>query len=240
MTIEEQQFLPNDFTVELRYKPNPRMLDHRGNWAALLSNRLDLDKWVIGTNTFDIYDEPLTQRATVAFNRCALTMMDVTEYENFFARAAKLLTTLFELPDFGKRPWIRRLGVKPRFCTPFDGGFDRLMKHVRERYFDLKEGAMDAIGAAVELTDVGANLNMKDDCGEFHTLCGAMKREQSKVFFDYRKQDDLPPVGLYYEIDYFVEAEKEMQDEEIVSTTEKFAREGWLRHQRVRKLIVRS
>jgi len=240
MASEEHRYLPNDFTVEIRFKPNPRMLDHRGDWAARLCERLDLPKWVIADNIIDIHDEPTTQRAIIAYNRCALTMIDVGGCEVFTARAAKLLTCLFELPDFGTRLWVYRLGVKPRFCTPFDGAFEQLLKQVKDRYFDLKTEAHEAVVSSATLVDIGAVLEFRDDCGDFKSQCGAMKRQQSKAIMDYRKEDDLPLVGFYYEIDYFIRPDKDMQDEEITGTVDKFGREGWLRHQRIRRLIVRS
>lgn len=240
MTAEQHRYLPNDFTVEIRFKPNPRMLDHRGEWAARLSELLELDKWVIAENVLDVHDEPTTQRALVAFNRCALTMIDVTGSEVFSARAIKFLTFLFDLPDFTRRLWVHRLGVKPRFFTLFDGGFEQLLNRVKDRYFDLKTEAKEAIGESATLTDIGALLDLKDDLGDFKSLCGAMKRDQARTIMDYRKKDELPLVGLYYDIDYFTKPDKEMRDDEIAGTIQKFAYEGWQRHQRIRSLIVRS
>ncbi len=47
----------NAHTLEVRYKPNPKILDYRGTWAELISNHMNLSEWKIIENRIDIYDK---------------------------------------------------------------------------------------------------------------------------------------------------------------------------------------
>ena len=187
MTPDKNQYLPNDYTVQMDYRSNPRVLDHRGHWAQSLSEHLELEKWVITENKFDVFDSPKTVHAYVAFNRCGMTCVDVERSEHFLNKAEKFLQFLFSLREFGNPLSVLRIGVKPRFCTPFNGGFDALLKRVRERYVDLKPDAYAAVGDSVELIDFGAPVNFRDEHGDFNTHCGPMARKQMKqMYFNYR------------------------------------------------------
>jgi hypothetical protein len=42
--------------LEIRYKPNSKILDHRGTWAEIISKDLTLTEWLIVGNRFDVHD----------------------------------------------------------------------------------------------------------------------------------------------------------------------------------------
>lgn len=237
MSGDERQYLPNDCTIQVDFDPNPRVLDKRGEWAASLSQRMTLAKWAIGKDRIDVFDESRRNHCYVAFNRCGLTTLDTRGHECFIEYAGRFLRKVFALDGFGSVT-VNRIGLKPRFCTPYQGTFEQLLKRVRERYYDLKPDALRAIGDSVDVTDVGAMLNLRDSFGNFNTHCGAMERSQTKEILTNRRDDDLPEVGLYYEIDYFVNPKEVMDVETVLDRASDFAREAWNRHLRVRKQIV--
>ena len=202
MATQQHQFLPNDCAFQLRYSPNARVLDHRGDWAMRLSKHLELSEWGIIDNRFDVYDKGRTIQATVEFNACGMFMVDVDDHSKFHKKAYSLLCFLESCPEFGEKVNVLRLGVKLRFCTRFSGPFEQLRDHVKDRYCDLKQDGYSVIGNDVELMDVGVPFNFKDEYGEFYTHCGPMRRKQLKEqFFKNREESALHYVGLYYYID---------------------------------------
>ncbi|MCX7427847.1 MAG: hypothetical protein NTW96_19740 [Planctomycetia bacterium] len=239
MRPDETQYLPNDNTLQIDYKPNPQMLDHRGEWTAHLSERLALEHWRITENQVGLFNEGKTEQAYVAFNRCGLSRWDEPAAASFKDRIGTFIRVLFSLNTFPNELYVRRIAVKSRFCTPFRGTFEELLDRIKERYVSLSERALTAIGSSSTLLDIGAPANFEDEHGKFNTVCGAMPRTQSKQFyFTTRDEDDLPEVGLFYDIDYFLCPEGLMGADDAIKKTAAFAQEGWSRHQRIRKLIV--
>ena len=239
MDLEQNQYLPNDQTLQIDYKPNSEVLDYRGKWTKALSDCLKLSEWAITENKIDLFDNPKTEHAYVAFNKCGLTRRDQCSMNSFPERAREFVGSVFSLEAFGSPVHIKRIAVKSRFHTPYNRSFEDLVKRVKDRYFNLTEDAYSNIGDSANMTDIGASLVFEDEHGEFNTHCGAMKGEQAKQqFFQYKEEDQLPKVGLYYDVDYFVSPDKSMTDKEVIAKLENFAREAWCRHQRIRKLIV--
>ena len=239
MDLEKSQFLPNDQTLQIDYKPNSEVLDYRGKWTKILSDRLKLSEWAITENKIDLYDNPKTEHAYVAFNKCGLTRRDQINLNSFPNRAREFVEAVFSLEAFGSSVHIKRVAVKSRFHTPYKKSFEDLVKRVKDRYFDLTNDAYSNIGEGANLTDIGASLVFKDEHGQFNTHCGAMKREQAKQhFFQYKEKEQLPEVGLYYDVDYFDSPDRLMTVGEVITKLESFAQEAWSKHQRIRKLIV--
>ncbi len=242
MTPDQNQYLPNDQTLQINYKPNPRVLDHRGQWTEILSERLKLSEWGITDNKVELYDKPKTEQAYVAFNKCGLTRLDQLSANSFPDRASEFTKSVFSLDAFDSPVHVQRIAVKSRFCTAYSGTFEDLVKRVQDRYVNVTERAYAAIGKEASLIDIGAPVNFKDKHGQFDTHCGPMKAEQSAqpAFFFYKEKGQLPEVGLYYDIDYSFCPEEPVTVDEVVAKAVVLASEGWARHQRIRKLIVET
>ncbi|MBU6435704.1 MAG: hypothetical protein KJS98_20545, partial [Nitrospirae bacterium] len=72
--------------------------------------------------------------------------------------------------------------------------------------------------------------------GNFNTVSGPMIEDQMRQFFDWK--DELPEVGFYYDIDYWLKPKKEQSESEILRTIGSFCKEGWERHNRLKHLIM--
>ena len=129
---------------------------------------------------------------------------------------------------------VDRIGVRRRFLTPFDGPFEELVAKFTKSYVRLTDDAIEAIGG--KLIDIGAPINFADKHGNFNTQAGIVAKEQGKQLLENR--DDVPAVGFYYDIDYWLQKPGEMKDGNILQTIKNFAVEGSARHDRVRKLIM--
>lgn len=224
----------SEHIFEIRYKPNPKILDHRGTWAELISKHMDLSEWMIVENRIDIYDKESKNRAFVGFSNAGFVCCDSPTANYFPEKTIKFFRFVLNLDDFGSSPFIMRVGVRSKFCTPFLGSFEQLCDRYSQRYLMLTEKAWDAINA--KLIDIGGPLNFVDRHGNFNTISGPMPAEQMKQFFSHKKE--FPEVGLYYDIDYWQKSEKPVDGKEITQLISTFAKESWERHERVRDLIL--
>src|SRR4051812_46883496 len=123
MSDGKEQFLPNDQTMRVVFKPNSRVLDCRGRWAKELADLLHVEHWVISENTITLSDEARTRRFVVGFNQVAITCIDTESADAIHLASQMVLDYLALQPEFGTSIFVNRLGVSHRFCTPFNQGF---------------------------------------------------------------------------------------------------------------------
>jgi hypothetical protein len=226
----------NEHVVEIRYQPTARVLDHRGAWAETLSARLELPRWQIAENRLDVFEPKRTRACFLSFRNFGFVALDSPTRNYFADQAGKFVRTVFSLEQFGTRLPVTRIGVRSRFCDPFEGSFDELRDRFTSRYVSIAGPAQQAIGQDAQLLDVGAPLNYRDQLGKFNTVSGPMTADQFRLFF--QKDEGFPPVGLFYDIDYFKEPNAEMKADEVVHVLTDFAGTAWDRHDRIKTLIV--
>ena len=89
-----------------------------------------------------------------------------------------------------------------------------------------------------KLVDIGGNLNFADEHGNFNTMSGPMNDEQISKFFPWREKEDVPKIGLYYDIDYWIRPSKELSDAELLRTISTFAKEVWSKLEGIRRVIL--
>jgi len=227
---------PNEHILELRYKPNPKILDLRGTWAEAISAHLQLPHWRIIENRIDIFDEGESLHVFIGFRNGGLIALD-TPTSNFFPeKAGKLLSFVFKLEGFGDPLFLERIGVRSKFCSPFLGTFDELRDRYASRFVRMTEDAQKAIGSKAKLVDIGGPLNFVDHLGNFNTMSGPMTGKQFREFF--KKDVGFPDVGFFFDIDYWQRPGKSVAGRDIVNLVRSFATEAWVRHDRVRDLIT--
>jgi hypothetical protein len=226
----------NEHVIEVRYQPAARVLDHRGAWAEALSAKLGLPRWQVIENRFDVFEPKKTRACFVSFRNFGFVALDTPTKNYFPDQAGKFIRAIFSLDDFGKQVLVTRIGVRSRFCDPFEGAFDVLRERFVKRYVSVTSDAQEAIGANAQLVDIGAPLNYRDKLGRFNTMSGPMTADEFKRFF--QKDEGFPSVGLFYDIDYFTAPNAEMKADEIVRLLTEFAAAGWDRHERVNELIL--
>ncbi|MGD0575618.1 MAG: hypothetical protein ABSB61_09705 [Anaerolineales bacterium] len=233
---EEPKPVSNEHILEIRYKPNPRILDFRGTWAKAISEFMELPEWRIVENRLDVFSTDQSVHGFVGFGNCGLILLDTPTRNYFPDHATKLLKFLFELEGFGDPLFVQRLGVRSKFCNPYKGSFDDLRDRFSSKYMSLTEEARQAIGQDVKLLDIGAPLNFADKLGNFNTLSGPMVRDQFPRFFS--RDQEFPDVGLYYDIDYWSKPEREIPSKEILRLVRGFSEAAWDRHGRLLDLIL--
>jgi len=233
---ETEKPVVNEHVLEIRYKPNPKILDLRGTWAEQVSLHMDLPHWRIVENRIDVFTEGESIHAFIGFRNGGMTALD-TPTKNFFPdQATKLLRFLFSLDAFGDPLFVERLGVRSKFCTPFSGEFDELKERYSTRYLSLTEKARQAIGEKVKLIDIGGPLNFADHLGNFNTMSGPMPREQFSGFF--KRKEGFPKVGLFLDIDYWLRPNESIAGKKLIKEIYAFAIAAWERYERIRDLIL--
>jgi hypothetical protein len=229
---------PSEHVVEIRFQPIASILDRRGEWAEVLSSKLELPRWQIIQNRLDVFEDSKSRSGFLSFRNLGLTVQDAPTRNYFPDQLGKFIRAIFALKGFGDRLPIARIGVRSRFCDPFDAPFHDLQVRFATRYVTVTPAAKQALGDDVELIDVGAPLNFKDRLGLFNTLAGPMKVEEFKQFFQRENEPEFPEVGLYYDIDYFKLPNAVMRCDELVHAATDFATAAWDRHERVKTLIL--
>ncbi len=226
----------NEHVFEIRYKPNPKILDYRGTWAEMVSEHMQLPEWRILENRIDIYDKINMNHAFVGFFNSGFLCNDSPTKNYFYDQAIKLFSFISRLDGFEIDPIVERIGVRSKFCTTFEKSFDELKTRFVSKYISLSNEAEKVMNA--KLIDIGVPLNFADKFGNFNTLAGPMEKSQiTKVFYG-RKEIEIPEVGLYFDIDYFLKPSKRMKPAEVIKLIKDFAENSWDKHEKIKNLIL--
>jgi hypothetical protein len=228
----------NEHVVEIRFEANARILDNRGAWAEALMEHLGMQQWQIVANRLDVFDKDRKRLCFVSFKNAGFSALDTPNQNYFPDQANRFLRRMFDLPDFRSPIVVARIGVRSKFCTPFDGTYSEMCDRFSERYACITPQAREAIGREAKLLDIGAPLNMVDEDGNFNTMAGPVTDDEAAQYF--QKDDGFAPVALFYDIDYWRQPKRGMDATEVTNAVAQMARAGWNRHDRLRRLILEA
>ncbi|OJI06584.1 hypothetical protein BK004_02790 [bacterium CG10_46_32] len=214
--------------VEIRYKPNSRFLDKRGEVADLLSNSI-FDQWNISTNKINFSSKKDDNiEAFFSFRNLGL----FTNYPNtqdFFLEKAK---------DFIKSAWnyfptgnIIRVGVRSTYLfetRDFKNTFDKY----RSKFLALSDEDIKEFDG--DLIDLGFPLNFSIGEDFFNVNTGPMEKDQSKEMV-LNDEEELPTTGVYIDVDYF---RKEFSPHTTQKNILEFVDKGIQKADKISKLIA--
>jgi len=226
----------NEHVFEIRYKPNSKILDYRGTWAEMISEHMQLSDWRILENRVDIHDKVGKNHAFVGFRNSGFSCSDSPTRNYFYDQAIKLFSYISKLEGFEVELAVERIGVRSKFCTSFEKSFEDLESLFASKYIHPTPEVEKILNA--KLIDIGAPLNFVDGLGNFNTMAGPMEKGQIIQFFTGRKEADVPAVGLYFDIDYFLKPNKKMKTDEINKSIREFAESAWAKYEKIRYLIL--
>lgn len=221
-------------TLEIRYKPNAKILDFRGSWAEAISAHMKLPEWGILENRVDIYDGTTKERAFVGFRNAGYVAQDAPTKNYFPDKTSKYVKYLFNLEGFGKALHVERLGVRCKFLRAFEGEFTKLLEKYTSNYLSLTDKAKEVLNA--KLLDISGPLDFQDQYGNFNTLSGPIREEQIGRFLE--RKEGLPAVGFFFDIDYWIAPKSEMSDRDVLKKIEEFANSAWDRFDKLSKLVL--
>lgn len=220
----EEPLKINEQIVEIRYKPNPKILDYRGTWAEMVSKRMLLPHWNIDTNRIDVYDDDQTVRAFVSFRNFGVVMRNNTSSDYFADQANKLTRFLFDQEAFGSKVQIERIGIRSRFAVEYIGDFKDLVNRYLERYINLS-GEAKSIYEGSTIIDIGVPIIFSTQLGKINTNTGPMEEKQLREYFPDHK--DIPSQAIFIDIDYWQAPAKEMEKMEVVQKVKSYSTEIW-------------
>lgn len=226
----------NTHVFEIRYKPNPKILDYRGAWAEVISEHLQLPRWQILENRIDVHNDQTGERAFVGFRNAGYIVHNSHTKNYFSDKASKFIKLLGTLNGFEKTPFVERIGVRSKFCKAYGGSFDDLRKRYLERYLNISESAQKILDARV--IDIGGHVNFADKNGNFNTMSGPMEQKQMGQFFDQEYVENLPDIGLFFDIDYWLTPKKQENSNDIVSQISNFAEAAGKRFESLASYIM--
>ena len=197
--------------LEIRYKPIPKLLDYRGALVEAIANHMELPQWKIIENRIDIYDDDNTKHAFVSYRNAGFVVNDADTKNYFSDQAVKLFLYLHRLPGFEEKPFVERIGIRTRFCKPYGGTFESLLENYSKKYMGVTDQAAKILNG--KLADIGGSVNYSSGQGNYNIGSGPMKSEQIRNFVDTEKE--IPEVGLFFDIDYWIMPRKELGSEDI-------------------------
>ncbi|OGC04850.1 hypothetical protein A2276_02675 [candidate division WOR-1 bacterium RIFOXYA12_FULL_43_27] len=226
----------NEHIMEIRYKPNPRIIDLRGQWAEEISAHMKMSEWAIVENRVDIFRKDNHDRVFVGFRGMGFICHRSDSKSYFPDHAIRFLKFIFSLDGFEKNPLIDRIGVRSKFCIEYEKNFEELRDLYASKYIVLSDRAKKIINA--KLVDLAGPWNFADDLGNFNTQSGPMVKTQIAQFFNDEIVTQLPDVGLFFDIDYSVKPRKSMREDEVVKLVGGFAERAWKRNEDFKKIVL--
>jgi hypothetical protein len=183
---------------EIRLKPNPKFLDKRGNIASSIISE-DFPSWVISENKIN-FSNKSDDRISAFFTYLNLGVSifyphKPKDFINITERFINKSWNFFQNTD------IVRIGIRSKMLIDLGKNFNDYFKFYEKNINLFSE--QNTFKA--KLVDVGLNLNYADKDNFFNITTGPMEKEQAKIFFDNKLDDELPKNALYLEIDYFKE-----------------------------------
>jgi hypothetical protein len=226
----------NENILEIRYKPNARILDSRGELAELLTSHMALSEWLIGQNRVDVFSKDQSTRFFVAFKNAGAVMRNVSTHEYFADQVGKFLRLVLDRQPFSSPLLVERLGVKSRFATSVSTPFGELVEAYAQRVLVPSSETKAAFDA--EMVDIGGPMNFLTPHGSLNSMSGPMEREQLARFFEHESKSDLPDVAFYFELDYWTRPSKMMSTRDVLALSKRYIQENWERHERMLVLAV--
>ena len=224
----------SEHIFEIRYKPNPRILDLRGKWAELISKNLNLPHWSLTGTRIDVFDsEKRNELMFVTFRNAGVAFYN-PQTENYFPeKSVKFFKLLSEFESFDKPLFVERLGVRTKFVSAYEGEFDNLVNLFTANFINLATESKSAINA--DLINISTSLQLKDRVGNFNVMSSPLKKSQIKALFN--KDEPYPEVGLLYDIDYWTKPNQTMNTQDIVKTIKNFYSATLARHKEIMNLV---
>ena len=188
------KFISKHF-MELRFKPNPTILDKRGKIAELLSGK-PFDRWGISQNRIDFTNKDCKYiLGFFSFRNLGFSCVYPQPVEYFVEEAKKFIKKAQSFYDINE---IRRIGVRSIFLTEVDD-FKKTMHAYRDRFLKLNDEDVKKFGG--DLVDVGFPLNFSTGDSRFNIRMGPMEKKQALE--QYGDEEEIPETAIFVDVDYF-------------------------------------
>jgi len=184
--------------VEIRFKPDGRLLDRRGQIGEVLVDGDNIfETWAIA-NRIDLTSKDNSHiRAFFSHRNLGLTSFHPNDIEFFKEQTGKFIRSAWN--ELNNRP-IHRVGIRSTFLIEIED-FDEAVKGYIRKFLNLDDDDLKQIGG--QLVDVGFPLHFSDGDNRFNVSTGPMKARQAQQYISEISADNFPDVSLYLDFDYF-------------------------------------
>ena len=211
----------SEHILEIRFQPNPKVLDHRGAWAAAIAEEMELSKWTIIENRVDFRPANKSQHAFVSFRNFGISVKDQPTPNFFEDKANKLVRKVMGLNGFQSPLAVERIGIRAKACHPLEREFSDVADHIRDIFF--KENFLDQLRGEDTVVDAAAVLYFKTELGQINAHITVNDLAQVKRLFP--NHSEHPEVSWTTDMDYFIATPKMMNTKAITKTITSFANE---------------
>lgn len=228
MLFSEQVF-------QIQHLHRPTVLDYRGRLARVLAGALDLRSWEVDEKQITVKDPRTGDRAIVAINSVSLVYQDASGPEDIEESVRTLFKSYRSVLGSDRNTFnARRIGVRTRSCSSFDGEFTDLRDRLQDNYSTLTDTARRVIDA--DMVDIGASHDFEDSVGTFRLRVGPVDRSEMTGYFPNRS--DYPQAGLYCDSDYRDTEQQEIDLSEVLAFLSSASHTAWNRHLRITDLLT--
>lgn len=184
-----------EYLFELRYKPNPRILDKRGEIARALTNE-KLNFWSVNTNTVVLNPEgDENMEAIMSYQNISFRVNSPYDKKFFREQLALFLKSAWSYLPTNE---ILRIGIRPKYLIEKES-FSDIYEKYRHKFLGLSDEDVSEFGGS--LIDVGFPLNFYEGPNYYDLVTGPLKKEQYKMFF--KNFDETLEQGLFLDLDYY-------------------------------------
>jgi len=183
-----------EYVIEIRFKPNSRILDKRGEIASALSSQL-LNQWNISDNQIVLSNNDNKKITAIFSFKNIIFNSSYPNDKNFFLKNAE---------SFIKSAWsifpnneITRIGVRTKFLSQTKD-FNTIFESYKKNFLKLSEEDFKEVGG--DLIDLGFPLNFVDGDNFFNIMTGPMDKEQLEQSFKDKTDYES---AIFLDFDYF-------------------------------------
>lgn len=186
------------YTTEIRFVPDPIILDKRGDIVKHLLSR-NFKDWAIDTNRVQITNKD--GFIFVSYNNLGFITSNEDKLDEFVDSFDEALKFLGDLPPI-------RWGFRIMAIEQSDGGYPKLLKTYQSKLLNYQSDKFSKIGG--ELSDIGVSYIFKEERFTYHLSSGPMKKDQAKDLFPNAK---IPANSIFVDLDIYREKEQFYRDD---------------------------
>lgn len=209
--------------LEIRIRPDARVLDNRGTWAELIAQEMELEYWKIVENRIDLSSKDKKISAFISFRNFGLSILDAPTDNYFRDKAIKLIGIVSNLPDFQTPLSIERFGIRKKLCTKIDADLATIASVIRHSFIIPEK--LKPIGGEENLVDAAVLLYFRTPRGQVNIRVSSNDLEEIKRIFNSHKHDELPKQGWICDIDYYRDTKEQLLRKEVVQRLAEFSKE---------------
>ncbi len=225
MSSQNSEFTLNtEYIVEIRFKPNPEILDYRGKWAKEISELLRLSHWGVTENRIDVFnDDDKTIQGFLSFRNMGFIIKNNPDSSNLYNKTYSLLQFVFNQREIFSPLYVERIGVRFKYAIPFLITFEELLAKSLNRVHAISPNITSLYDA--EIIDIGSPINLRTKNGYVNLSMGPMKKEQLKGFFNPLVNPS--EVSYYLDLDYWITPKATKTKQEIAEIVKYYIHQNY-------------